>query len=84
MTFSASSWTAQILRCFQGRATPISINNVNGGNPFPVQTLQNAAFFHNNDLSDGGPFYFLNYDGFTDVFTLSALGLGAGSHTIAA
>jgi hypothetical protein len=64
-----------------GTTTPISINNVNGGNPLGTNAT-NPAFFHNNDLSDGGPFFNLEYDGFTDVFTVSALGLGAGSHTI--
>ena len=64
-----------------GTNTPISINNVNGGAPLGVNP-QNPAFFNNNDLSDGGPFFDLEYDGFTDVFTVSALGLGAGNHTI--
>lgn len=60
---------------------PISINNVNGGNPYGVGA-SNPGYFNNNDLSDGGPFYAFSYDGFTDVFTVSALGLSAGVHTI--
>jgi hypothetical protein len=61
--------------------TPISINTVNGGNPYG-SNAQNPQYFNNNDNSDGGPFYAFSYDGFTDVFTVSALGLNAGIHTI--
>lgn len=60
---------------------PISINTVNGGNPLG-SNAQNSQFFNNNDLDDGGPFFAFSYDGFTDVFTVSALGLSAGTHTI--
>ncbi len=64
-----------------GTTTPVSINTVNGGNPFGTGA-DHPEFFHNNDLNDGGPFFNLQYDGFTDVFTASALGVGAGTHTI--
>jgi hypothetical protein len=64
-----------------GTNTPISINTVNGGNPLGTNAT-NPQFFNNNDLDDGGPFFNFEYDGFTDVFTVSALGLGAGTHTI--
>ncbi|SEA06723.1 PEP-CTERM protein-sorting domain-containing protein [Desulfuromusa kysingii] len=64
-----------------GTNTPVSINNVNGGNPYGAGA-SHAEFFNNNDLSDGGPFYDLGYDGFTDVFTAFALDLSAGIHTI--
>lgn len=57
-----------------GTSTPVSINNVNGGS--------NSAFYNNNDPSDGGPFFDNQYDGLTDVFTASALGLSAGTHHI--
>jgi len=61
--------------------TPVSINNVNCGNPFG--TADNfCSSFNNNDLSDGGPFFDIEYDGFTDVFTASILGLSAGEHTM--
>lgn len=63
-----------------GTTTPVSINNVNGGNPLGTNP-QNATYFNNNDPSDGGTFAF-QYDGFTDVFTAQALGLSAGTHTI--
>lgn len=62
-----------------GTTTPVSINNVNGGNPFG-SNASNAQFFNNNDLNDGGPFFDLQYDGFTKVFTAQALGLSAGTH----
>lgn len=64
-----------------GTTTPVSINNVNGGNPLGTDA-SNPALFNNNDPSDGATPYDLQYDGFTDVFTASALGLGAGEHTI--
>lgn len=50
--------------------TPIAINTVNSGS--------NSAFYNNNSP---GPFA-TEYDGFTTVFTVSALGLSAGQHTI--
>jgi hypothetical protein len=61
--------------------TPISINNVNGGNPYG-SGASNPGYFNNNDPSNGGPFHAFSYDGFTDVFTVSALGLSVGVHTI--
>jgi hypothetical protein len=54
-------------------STPVAINTVNLG--------VNSAFYNNNDPDDGGSLPF-EYDGFTDVFTVSALGLGSGLHTI--
>jgi hypothetical protein len=64
-----------------GTTTPVSIDNVNGGNPLGT-SASNPAFYINNDLSDGGPFYDIEYDGFTTKFTAQALGLGAGTHKI--
>ncbi len=64
-----------------GTSTPVSIDTVNGGNPFGVGAV-NPGFFNNNDLQDGGPFFDIEYDGFTDVFTAQALGLSPGSHHI--
>lgn len=61
--------------------TPVAINNLNCGNPFG--TADNfCALFNNNDPSDGGPFFDIEYDGFTDVLTASAVSIGAGSHHI--
>ncbi len=64
-----------------GTTTPVSINTVNGGKPFGTDA-SNSEYFNNNDISDGGPFFDIEYDGFTDIFQASFLGLSAGSHTI--
>ncbi len=64
-----------------GTTTPVAINTVNGGNPLGSNS-SNSQFFNNNDPSDGGPFFNLGYDGFTNVFTAKALGLSPGSHKI--
>ncbi len=64
-----------------GTNTPVSINTVNGGNPFG-SNASNSQFFNNNDLQDGGPFFDIEYDGFTDVFQASFSGLSAGAHNI--
>jgi hypothetical protein len=64
-----------------GTSTPVSVNNVNGGNPLGTNA-SNSAFFNNNDIDDGGPFFDIQYDGFTDVFTATALGLSPGMHHI--
>ncbi|MDY6798065.1 MAG: choice-of-anchor L domain-containing protein [Pseudomonadota bacterium] len=60
---------------------PVSINNVNCGNPLSGSG-PNCGSFNNNDLDDGGPFFDIEYDGFTDAFVAQALGLGAGTHTM--
>lgn len=64
-----------------GTSTAVSINNVNGGNPYGTNA-SHPEFFNNNDPSNGGPFFDLQYDGFTDVFTATALGLSSGTHHI--
>ena len=64
-----------------GTSTPVSINNVNGGNPYGT-AASNPGLYNNNDPSDGGPFFDIQYDGFTDVFTAQALGLAPGTHHI--
>ncbi len=64
-----------------GTNTPVSINTVNGGNPFG-SNASNSQFFNNNDLQDGGPFFDIEYDGFTDVFQASFIGLSVGAHSI--
>lgn len=69
-----------------GTNTPVAINTVNcgysGSGPLPGTDPENCALFNNNDLDNGGPFFNIEYDGFTDVFTASALSLGAGTHHI--
>ncbi|MBR8827395.1 MAG: choice-of-anchor L domain-containing protein [Gomphosphaeria aponina SAG 52.96 = DSM 107014] len=62
-----------------GTNTPVAINNVNGGNPIGTNAT-NPNLYNNNDPSD--PQFDIEYDGFTDVFTASAEGLDAGTHTI--
>ncbi|MBN2592943.1 MAG: choice-of-anchor L domain-containing protein [Sedimentisphaerales bacterium] len=64
-----------------GTTTPVSVNNVNGGNPFGTDAT-NPDLYNNNDLNDGGPFFDFEYDGFTDVFTAQSLGLSPGTHHI--
>ncbi len=65
-----------------GTSTPVSINNVNGGDPYGSSNASNIDLFNNNDLTDGGPYYAIEYDGFTDVFTAQFLGLEEGTHHI--
>ncbi|NEQ74108.1 MAG: PEP-CTERM sorting domain-containing protein [Okeania sp. SIO2C9] len=64
-----------------GTSTPVAINTVNGGKPLGTDA-SNPEFFNNNDPSEGGPFFDIEYDGFTNVFTAQALGLSAGTHRI--
>ncbi|TDT44227.1 putative secreted protein with PEP-CTERM sorting signal [Halospina denitrificans] len=59
----------------------VSINNVNCGNPFG--SADNFCdSYNNNDLNDGGGSLNVEYDGLTDVFTASILGLEPGTHTM--
>lgn len=59
----------------------VSINTVNCGQTFSG-TGPNCSSYNNNDPSNGSPSFDIAYDGFTDVFTASILGLSAGSHTM--
>ena len=59
----------------------VSINTVNCGQTFSG-VGPNCSSYNNNDLDDGGPNFNLAYDGFTDVFTASVLGLSVGFHTM--
>jgi hypothetical protein len=69
-----------------GTSTPVSINTVNcgysSGGALPGTNPENCDKFNNNDVQNGGPFFAIEYDGFTDVFLASALNLGAGTHHI--
>ena len=58
--------------------TTVSINNVNGGNPFGTNA-SNPAFFVNNDPSDGGPFFDIEADGLTVLLGAQA-NISAGPH----
>lgn len=63
-----------------GTTTPVAINNLNCGNPFSG-VGPNCGLFNNNDPTNGIPTAFnVEYDGFTDVFVASVLGLSAGTH----
>ena len=67
------------LALLPGTTTPVSINNVNGGNPFGTNP-QNSQYYINNagGIYNNG----IQYDGFTTVLQAQALNLGAGSHHI--
>jgi len=56
----------------------VSVGTVNCGASGMDPSGPNCASFNNNT---GGSFD-IQYDGFTDVFTASILGLGAGAHTM--
>ncbi|MEE9391336.1 MAG: choice-of-anchor L domain-containing protein [Planctomycetota bacterium] len=63
--------------------TPVAINNLNCGNPFdPAHPDDFCNLFNNNDLSDGGPFFDIEADGFSDVLTAVGTVTGPGPHTI--
>jgi hypothetical protein len=47
---------------------PVSVNNVNCGNPYPGAGV-NCGCYRNNDLSDGGGALDTEMDGLTQVFT---------------
>jgi len=62
--------------------TKVSINTINGGDPYGVGAV-NPQWYNNNDLDDaGGWLADLGYDGFVDVFVAQAIGIGPGTHTI--
>ncbi len=64
-----------------GTNTPVAINTVNGGYPLGTEA-SNSEYFNNNDKDDGGPFFNIEYNGFTNVLTAQALGLDPGYHTL--
>lgn len=61
-----------------GTTTPVSVSNVNCGASGVDLSGPNCGYFNNNPNGSAG----LQYDGFTDVFTATALGLSAGLHHI--
>jgi hypothetical protein len=64
-----------------GTNMPVSVDNVNCGNPF-VDDGVCSILYKNNDLDDGGPFFNFEYDGFTFIFTAQGLNIGPGTHHI--
>lgn len=60
---------------------PLSISTVNCGFNL-IGPGHNCELYNNNDPSDGGPFFQMEYDGFTDVLTASIMGLSPGMHTV--
>ncbi len=62
-----------------GTSTPVAINTVNGGKPLGINASY-PEYFNNNDLDNGGGDFDIEYDGFTNVFTVKALELSAGTH----
>jgi len=62
-----------------GTTTPVTINNINGGNPFGIGA-SNPHLFNNNDPDDGGSSFNIEYDGFTLVFTAIVRNLDSGNH----
>ncbi len=53
-------------------STPVSVNTINGGNPYGTNA-QNPQYFRNNDLEDGGGFIDTEMDGLTTVLTCQAI-----------
>jgi len=54
-----------------GTSTPVSINNVNGGNPYGTGA-SNPEYYRNNDLDDGGGTINTGLDGLTVVLSVTA------------
>jgi hypothetical protein len=63
------------LALIPGTSTPVSINNVNNGNPFG-SSCTNCSFFRNNPQGTGT--IETQYDGLTTVLKSTALGLKPG------
>lgn len=59
----------------------VSINNVNCGNPYGGAG-PNCEVFKNNEASEDGPVYNIQYDGFTNTLLASITGLGEGVHSM--
>ena len=65
-----------------GTFDPVTINTVNGGNPYGTGGF-NPEYYNNNDRDDGGSYLeSFGHDGFTDVFVARMNSLSVGVHTI--
>jgi hypothetical protein len=62
-----------------GTSTPVSINNVNNGNPYGTNPV-NPEYYNNNDLNDGGGLINTEMDGFTVVLAATAQVLPGDHH----
>ena len=61
---------------------PVSVNTVNGGNPYGANALNSELFKNNSPLDDGEYLNDIAYDGFTEILTATKMGLDAGVHHI--
>lgn len=52
-------------------ATPVGVNTINGGNPLGANASRPDLFL-NNDLNDGGPFFYTEMDGLTVTLQCTA------------
>ncbi|MGM0486523.1 MAG: choice-of-anchor L domain-containing protein [Planctomycetota bacterium] len=65
-----------------GTDDPVTINTINGGNPYGSNGTNEHAY-NNNDRDDDGEYLeFFGHDGFTDVFVARMDDLEVGTHTI--
>ena len=55
-----------------GTTQPVTINTVNGGNPFPNPPQNNPQFYRNNDPNNPGSTINTGADGLTTIFTCTA------------
>jgi hypothetical protein len=55
-----------------GAPDPVTINTVNGGNPFASGNETNPLLYRNNSIVDGGPFFDTEMDGLTVILTCQA------------
>ncbi|MEC7564427.1 MAG: NF038122 family metalloprotease [Planctomycetota bacterium] len=61
---------------------PVSVNTVNGGNPYGANARNPELFKNNSPLDDGEYLSDIAYDGFTEILTATKMGLDAGVHHI--
>ena len=72
----------QNIALLQNLTTPVSINNVNSGNPYVPGGGSNSSQYRNNDLTDGGGLIDIEMDGLTIVLTAFGNITGPGPHHI--
>ena len=72
----------QNIALLQDLVTPVTIDSVNGGNPYVVGGGANSNQFRNNDLDDGGGAIDIEMDGLTVLLTAFGNITGPGPHHI--